>query len=96
LQEDSFGLTDQDWKERRLRRKRTVLLSIALVIASFFVLCAQKIFEYAAAPDKDKESDFIFPATTEQKDARVLPADPKPALFSFERRRSVIKKYGNP
>jgi FAD/FMN-containing dehydrogenase len=90
VQQQGSVVSDQERKERRLRRKRTVLLSIALVIASFFVLCAQKIFEYAAAPENDKESDFIFPVNTEQQDATVLPADPKPALFSFERRGGFV------
>ena len=67
-----------------MSRKRTLLLSIALVLAGFFVLCAQKVFEYAAAPDKEKESDFVFPSSADQEKAVVLPAEP--ALFSFERR----------
>ena len=73
-----------------MRRKKIVLLSIALVLASLFVLCAQKIFEYAAAPDKEKESDFVFPANPEHEKAVVLSADPKPVPFSFERRGGFV------
>lgn len=38
-----------------------------LVVASFFVLAAKKVFDYAAAPAKEKESDFVYPHDADQE-----------------------------
>jgi FAD/FMN-containing dehydrogenase len=66
-----------------LRRKRRFLLSVVLVFASLLVLAARKIFDYAASPDKEKESDFVFPPDNEQT---------TPAVFLAERTRQLTLK----
>jgi FAD/FMN-containing dehydrogenase len=60
-----------------LRRKRSIVLSITLVLASFLAFTAKKIFDYAAPPDKDKESDFLFPQAPDQEKPTVLIVQPK-------------------
>ena len=67
-----------------MRRKRPVILSLVLIVASFLALTARKIYEYAAAPDKDKESDFVFPRGVDQEKPTVLIAEPKAPLISFK------------
>ncbi len=66
-----------------VRRNRSVLLSVVLVLSSVLVLGARKIFDYAAAPGKDKESDFVFPHNPDQEKPTVLIAAPKapPIIF---------------
>ena len=56
---------------------------MALVVASFIVVSARKIYEYAAAPDKDKESNFVFPYNSEQKPT-ILIAEPKAQPITFK------------
>lgn len=65
-------------------RKRSLLLSVILVVASLIVVSARKIYEYAAPPDKDKDSDFVFPQATDQEKPTVLIADPQPAPITFK------------
>lgn len=65
-----------------MRRKRPVLLTIVLVCCSFLIFTFKKIFDYSAAPDKEKESNFIFPQTDQEKPT-VLLADPKPVPISL-------------
>jgi hypothetical protein len=69
-----------------LRRKRSVLLSVVLVLASFLVLTAKKIFDYAAAPNKEKEGDFVFPHDSDQIKPTVLIAEPKSPEIAFKQR----------
>src|SRR5215469_10828643 len=51
---------DSIYQGERVPRKRSIWLSAVLVVATFLAT-AKKMFEYAAAPDKEKESDFVFP-----------------------------------
>ena len=67
-----------------MRRKRSVVLSFVLVAASLLILSAKKIFDYAAAPDYEKESDFVFPHNPDQEKATVLIAEPKSPPISFK------------
>ena len=67
-----------------MRRKRSLWLSFVLVIVSFVVVSARKIYQYAAAPDKPKESDFIFPHDTEQEKPTILIAKPKALPVTFK------------
>jgi FAD/FMN-containing dehydrogenase len=60
-----------------------------LLLASAAAL-ARKIFSYAAAPDREKESDYIFPASTDQQKPSVLVAEPEPPPFSFEQRGGFV------
>ena len=73
-----------------MRRLRRVLLPVFLVIASVFVVGAKKVFDYAAAPDKEKESDFIFPANPDQEKPTILLAEPQDPPFTFEQRGGFI------
>jgi FAD/FMN-containing dehydrogenase len=67
-----------------LRRKRSVMLSFVFVAASLLILSAKKIFDYAAAPDYEKESDFVFPHNPDQEKPTVLIAEPKSPPISFK------------
>jgi FAD/FMN-containing dehydrogenase len=67
-------------------RKRRTALAIVLVVASLIVLAAKKIFDYAAAPVKAKESNFVFPHDAAQEEpSPIAPAPSSPAI-SFEQR----------
>jgi FAD/FMN-containing dehydrogenase len=55
-----------------------------LVVASFLVVSARKIFEYAAAPNREKESDFVFPQNTDQENPTVFVSEPKAPPISFK------------
>ena len=58
------------------RRKRPLLRSFLLIFVLFLAFTAWKIFEYSAAPDKDKESDFVFPPNPDQEKPTFLIAEP--------------------
>jgi FAD/FMN-containing dehydrogenase len=73
-----------------LKRLRRLLLPTVLVIASVLILGARKIFDYAASPDKEKESDFVFPADPDQEKPAVLLAEPQAPPFSFEQRGGFV------
>jgi FAD/FMN-containing dehydrogenase len=66
-------------------RKRSVLLSVFLVGMSL-LWGAKKVFDYSAAPEKNKESDFIFPPNSEQEKPTALRADARPSGFEFSQR----------
>src|SRR5258708_12099310 len=76
--------------ETALKRARRLLLPVVLVAASILVVGAKKIFDYAAAPDKEKESDFVFPTNSEQGKPTVLLAEPKSPPFTFEQRGGFV------
>ncbi len=67
-----------------MRRKRSVLLSFVLVVASFLVVSARKVYQYAAPPNRDKESDFVFPQNQDQEKPTVLISEPKAPPVSFK------------
>ena len=50
-------------------QETVVVHPVVLLVASF--LGAKKIFDYSAAPDKPKQSDFIFPASPDQEKQTV-------------------------
>jgi FAD/FMN-containing dehydrogenase len=66
-----------------VQRKRSIWLSVVLVVATFLVT-AKKAFEYAAAPDRDKESDFVFPHVTDPGKPTVLITEPKAPLVTLK------------
>jgi len=68
-----------------MRRKRSVLLSVVLVGVSM-LWGAKKVFDYSAVPDRDKESDFVFPPNAEQRKATVLRTEAQPSGFGFSQR----------
>lgn len=63
-----------------------MLLSFVLVAASLLILSAKKIFDYAAAPDYEKESDFVFPHNPDQEKPTVLLAASKSPPITFKQR----------
>lgn len=67
-----------------MRRNRSVVLSIALTAAMLITAAVRKIFQYAAAPVRDKNSDFIFPASESQDKPTVMIAEPKVAPVAFK------------
>jgi FAD/FMN-containing dehydrogenase len=73
-----------------MRRARRVLLSVVLLVTSVLILSAKKIFDYAAAPDKEKESDFVFPHNPDQGKPTVFIAEPRPPLITFKQRGGFI------
>ncbi len=66
-----------------MRAYRSALLSIALVVASFLVVTSKKIFEFAAAPEGEKEGDFAFPGNADPGKATVLITKPNSTRISF-------------
>jgi len=47
---------------------------VVLVLVALVAVAARKIFDYAAAPTKEKESDFIFPDDPDQEKETILAA----------------------
>src|SRR6266849_6122391 len=76
--------------EVALKRARRLLLPVVLVVASILVVGAKKIFDYAAAPDKEKESDFVFPHNPDQEKPTVLLAELKSPPFTLEQRGGFV------
>jgi len=56
-------------------------LSAVFIFASSLVVTATKIFTYAAAPDTEKESDFVFPPNLEQEKATRISAFEAPHII---------------
>jgi len=73
-----------------LKRLGRWLLPVVLVLASILVVGAKKIFDYAAAPDKEKKSDFVFPSNADQEKPTVLFAEPKAPPFTFQQRGGFV------
>ncbi len=66
-----------------MRSKRGLLLPFALLLMSLVVAGARKIFDYAAAPSGEKESDFVFPRFSGEATppvVKVLPSS-TPVVF---------------
>ncbi len=73
-----------------MKRARRLLLPVVLVVASVLVIGAKRIFDYAAAPDKEKESDFVFPHSADLEKPTVLLAEPQTPPFTFEHRGGFV------
>jgi len=69
-----------------VRRKKSWLLSIVLVVGAFILASAKKIFDYSAAPDKPKQSDFVFPQAPDQETAVTLAAASLAGGIDFQQR----------
>src|SRR5579884_3674485 len=73
--------------KRQRRSRRSFLLGVVFVVASFVAVTAKKVFDYAAAPDHDppaeKNGRFRFPADLEQEKPVVLYADANSPGFTF-------------
>lgn len=66
-----------------MTRKRSVILSFVFAIASLITLTARKVFEYSAAPDGPKQSDFVFPNNPEQEKPILLVKAPDTRPLPF-------------
>ena len=62
---------------------RSIWLSVVLLVATFLVT-AKKVFEYAAAPDRDKESDFVFPHGADPEKLTIQIVEPKAAPVTLK------------
>jgi FAD/FMN-containing dehydrogenase len=60
-----------------------MLLTAVLVTASFLAFAAKKIFDYSAAPDHEKDSDFVFPGESGSEKPTVVTVKPAPASLPF-------------
>lgn len=69
-----------------MKRAHRLLLALVLVVASILVVGAKKIFDYGAAPDREKESDFVFPPNSEQGKPTVLLVEPQSPALTFKQR----------
>ena len=73
-----------------MKRVRRWLLPVVLVVASTLVVGAKKIFDYTAAPDKEKESDFVFPNNPDQEKPTFLDIEPKAPPFAFQQHGGFV------
>jgi len=73
-----------------LKRTFRFLLPIVLVVALVLVVGVKKILDYSAAPDREKESDFIFPSNPNQEKTAVITAAPAAPLLTFEQRGGFV------
>ncbi len=66
------------------RRKRAILTSFFLVVASFVLFTAKKIFDYASPPKKEKDCNFVFPSALDQTKPTTIVAIPLEHRPTFE------------
>ncbi|HTS11592.1 MAG TPA: FAD-binding oxidoreductase [Candidatus Limnocylindrales bacterium] len=71
---------------RFLRRRKSWVLALALAVVAFVIAGAKKIFDYSAAPNKPKESDFVFPEAPDQEKPVELTATASAEGIPFEQR----------
>jgi FAD/FMN-containing dehydrogenase len=66
------------------RRKKSLLIAALLAIA-VLLLAASKVFNYSAAPSREKESDFVYPPNPDQTKRTTLVMEiPAPSRIPFE------------
>jgi FAD/FMN-containing dehydrogenase len=65
-----------------LQRRRSFLYSLFLATAALVGLCVKRIFDFSLAPDKEKESDFVFPPDTEE--VQRVSAGPSNATIAWK------------
>lgn len=63
-----------------MRPKRRLLLSTAFLLASFLAFLGKKIFDYGAAPTREKESDFVFPREPDQRQTNIVAPPPEQTI----------------
>src|SRR5437868_5346599 len=68
-----------------MRRPRRLQLAIVLAVLLFLAVAIKKIYDYAAPPSREKESNFIFPADSER--VRPSPVLSRPPLPPFRFRQ---------
>jgi FAD/FMN-containing dehydrogenase len=69
-----------------LRLSRRAILSFFVGASTLVVLGVKKVFDYAAAPDNEKESDFVFPPAPDQEKPATLLAEPASPPITFKQR----------
>jgi FAD/FMN-containing dehydrogenase len=67
-------------------RTRRGFLTVFLAGAAALIVGAKKIFDYSAAPAKEKESDFVFPPNPGQETPSVLVSEPNSWPINFKQR----------
>ena len=72
-----------------MRPKRR-LLPFALLVVSLVIVGARKIFDYAAASDRDKESDYIFPPSSGDTKPTTIQLSPKSLPIVFYQKGGFI------
>ncbi len=70
-----------------LHKKRTVIISVFVAVAIFISV---KAYEYASAPDKEKNCDFIYPSNTDQTKPTTITISPPEHLLAFQQKGGVI------
>ena len=65
-----------------MQGRRSFLFSLWLATAALVALCVKKIFEFSLAPDKEKESDFVFPPDARQ--VQPVAAAPSNATIAWK------------
>jgi FAD/FMN-containing dehydrogenase len=73
-----------------LCRQRALLLSVVLILVSFLLLTAKKIFDYAGAPTEEKKSDYLFPHSVDQDKPTAVIVEAKARPFAFQQRGGFI------
>src|SRR5260370_36206903 len=71
-------------------------LAALFFVASLLILTAKKVFDYSAAPSKEKESDFVYPPNSDQVKPTTLTLQlPASSRMSFEQLGGFIDDASN-
>jgi FAD/FMN-containing dehydrogenase len=73
--------------KKQKNNTKTLLWSVA---AAAFLFVGVKTYDYAAAPIRPKDCDFITPDTGDQQDPNTLTIAPPAHLFNFEQIGGII------
>jgi FAD/FMN-containing dehydrogenase len=73
-------------KKNFWKRKSTILWLVVGILLFFGI---EKGIEYASAPTKDKECDFVYPSSEDQTKPTTIIV-PTPASFSFQQKGGLI------
>jgi len=67
-------------------RRRSFLIGLFVAVGALILEGMKKAFDYAAAPDKEKESDFVFPRDSLEEKGAIEFADAKLPIPLVQRR----------
>src|SRR5690349_18084741 len=71
-------------------KRRTLLLGLASAILASLAVTVRKVVQYAAAPAGEKESDFVFPPSTDQTSPTSITTRPAYPALPFAQRGGFI------